>query len=376
MFGNNSQPAGVEIGDSVEVTGEVSEFQGTTEITPGAGGVVEVASLGTATPRATVPGTDCALPGTACLTGTALNAAREAFEGELFQPTGDYTVTDAHDGSAYNGTSFSSSFFGEIGLAAESDLPLIMPTEVIDAQATADIAARKAYNDAHRMILDDGAGVTYWNTAGTGQMDQPLPVVHPGQPGARGRGVTFPKPVVMEWRNSTWKLQPQTRVTDDGSDRVAFEQNRPAEPEDVGGDLKLATFNVLNYFTTLGEDFAGCTAFNDRAGNPIAVNSCPGNGPRGAWNDASFERQQTKIVNAINTIDADIVVGRGDREQPQGRRATTATRRCRPWSTRSTPTRAPGPGTTSTPRPRPRPVATSTSRTSSGRGSSTSRPPS
>ena len=129
----------------------------------------------------------------------------------------------------------------------------------------------------------------------------------PDNQGPVGAAVTFPKPVVMEWRNSTWKLQPQTRVTDDGSARVAFEQNRPAQPEDVGGDLKIATFNVLNYFTTLGEDFAGCTSFNDRAGNPIAVNSCPGNGPRGAWNDVSFERQQTKIVNAINTIDADIV---------------------------------------------------------------------
>ena len=47
------------------------------------------------------------------------NTAREAFEGELFQPTGDYTVTDAYDGSAYNGGAFSSSFFGEIGLAAK-----------------------------------------------------------------------------------------------------------------------------------------------------------------------------------------------------------------------------------------------------------------
>ena len=88
VFGNNSQPAGVEIGDSVEVTGVVSEFNGLTEITAGPGGVVEVGSLGTVTPRATVPGTDCALPGTECLTGAALNDAREAFEGELFQPTG------------------------------------------------------------------------------------------------------------------------------------------------------------------------------------------------------------------------------------------------------------------------------------------------
>jgi 5'-nucleotidase len=307
VFGNNSQPDGVEIGDSVQVTGVVSEFNGLTELTPGSGGVVEIASLGAVTPRDTIPGTDCALPGTDCLTGAALSSAREAFEGELFQPTGDYTVTDVHDGSAYNGSSFSSSFFGEVGLAAESDMPLVTPIEVIDAQATADVAARKAYNNAHRMVLDDGAGVTYWNTAGTGAMDQPIPWFTESNQVRVGAGVTFPKPVVMEWRNNTWKLQPQTRVTDSGSDRVAFEQTRPAQPEDVGGDLKLGTFNVLNYFTTLGADYGGCTAFNDREGNPIAVNQCPGTGPRGAWNQASFDRQQTKIVNAINTLDADIV---------------------------------------------------------------------
>ena len=55
VFGNNSQPAGVEVGDSVEVTGVVSEFSGLTEITPGAGGVDEVASLGEAPPGPPFP---------------------------------------------------------------------------------------------------------------------------------------------------------------------------------------------------------------------------------------------------------------------------------------------------------------------------------
>jgi 5'-nucleotidase len=307
VFGNNSQPAGVEIGDSVEVTGVVSEFNGLTEITPGPSGVVEVGSLGTVTPRATVPGTDCALPGSACLTGAALNDAREAFEGELFQPTADYTVTDVNDGSAYNGGTFSSNFFGEIGLAANSDIPLVTPTEIIDAQATADINARKAYNDAHRLVLDDGAGVTYWNTSDTGAMDQPFPWFTETSYVRVGAAATFPQPVVLEFRNSTWKLQPQTKVTDGGADRVAFEQDRPATPEDVGGDLKLAAFNVLNYFTTLGVNVAGCSSFKDRLGNPIAVNSCPGNGPRGAWDQASFDRQESKIVESINTMDADIM---------------------------------------------------------------------
>ena len=55
---------------------------------------------------------------------------------------------------------------------------------------------------------------------------------------------------------------------------------RPEVPE-VGGDLTVASFNVLNYFTTIGS--------------------------RGAESDFEFERQEAKIVSAIAAIDADVV---------------------------------------------------------------------
>ena len=35
---------------------------------------------------------------------------------------------------------------------------------------------------------------------------------------------------------------------------MTFENDRTDRPADVGGDLKVASFNVLNYFTTLGAD--------------------------------------------------------------------------------------------------------------------------
>ena len=105
-----------------------------------------------------------------------------------------------------------------------------------------------------------------------------------------------------------WKLQPQRQVVGVPTGLVTFEQDRPAAPAAVGGDLKLATFNVLNYFTTLGGDVTGCSPFVDRADNPIATRTCTGStGPRGAWNQENFLRQQAKIVRAINTMDADIV---------------------------------------------------------------------
>ena len=292
----------ITVGDSVEVEGVVKEFSGLTEID--ATKVTELTEpLPAVVPNTVVPGTDCAPPGDACLTGAALDAAREEFEGEAFQPTGPMTVTDSYDFGLT-----SSSFFGEVGIAAGSDIPLVTPTEIIDAQDTAGIEARTKYNAAHLVVLDDGSSANYWNTANTaGAQDEPVPWLTADHTVRVGAGVTFDQPVVLDYRFG-WKLQPQRQVVGKPTGLVTFEQDRPAAPAPVGGDLKLATFNVLNYFTTFGGDVAGCTPYVDRDDNPIATRSCSAsNGPRGAWDQANFDRQQAKIVNAINTMDADIV---------------------------------------------------------------------
>jgi 5'-nucleotidase len=295
-------PSTIEVGDSVEVEGVVKEFSSLTEID--ATKVTELPEpLPSVVPKTVIPGTDCTLPGDDCLSGGALDEAREAVEGELFLPTAPMTVTDAYDFGVT-----SSSFFGEIGIAANSTLPLVTPTEVVDAQDTAGIAARTAYNDAHRVVLDDGSSATYWNTSNTaGAQDQPLPWLTKDHTVRVGAAVTFDEPVILDYRFG-WKLQPQRQVVGEPTGLVTFEQDRPETPAPVGGDLRLATFNVLNYFTTFGSTVPGCTAFVDRDDNPIATRSCTAsNGPRGAWDQVNFERQQAKIVNAINAMDADIV---------------------------------------------------------------------
>lgn len=324
--------ASITVGDSVEVIGTSKEFGGLTEIEVGTEGTITklTDSLGTVTPKTALPGADCALPGTDCPDASELEAAREKNEGELFKPTGDYTVTDVYDGSAYNPpASGSSNNFGEIGLAVNSDVPLVTPTEVVDPQDAAKIAERVAYNNAHRIVLDDGASDVFWNTGNNaGAQDVPMSWQTADNYVRVGAGATFVKPVVLDYRFG-WKLQPTEQVSDAGTDHVAFEQDRTDAPEDVGGDLTLATFNVLNYFTTLGETVDGCSSYKDRDENPIAVNRCPGdNGPRGAWNQENFERQQTKIVKAIGKLDADIVsleelensakVDGGDRDEAIG----------------------------------------------------------
>ena len=82
----------------------------------------------------------------------------------------------------------------------------------------------------------------------------------------------------------------------------------------MGGDIKLATFNVLNFFPVSAAEYVAlnpatnaCSAFLDRDDNPIAVNSCTPNGPRGAWDDTNLRRQRSKIVKSINAINADVV---------------------------------------------------------------------
>ena len=56
---------------------------------------------------------------------------------------------------------------------------------------------------------------------------------------------------------------------------------REDKPADVGGNIKVASFNVLNYFTTFGE--------------------------RGADDQVEFDRQKTKILSALQVINADVV---------------------------------------------------------------------
>ncbi|RYB92002.1 ExeM/NucH family extracellular endonuclease [Nocardioides oleivorans] len=298
------------VGDSVEVTGQASEFSGATQISASQSGVVPIGSLGTVTPKTSIPGTECALPGTTCLTGTALDEAREVAEGELFQPTAPWTATDVYDGGPYysDGTN-SGAFRGEIGVVANSSKPLVAPTEVIDAQATAQVAERKAYNDAHRIILDDASSWTYSTTQNA---DKPFPWFTAAHSVRVGSAITFPKPVVFTFGFNAWRILPQAQVVGDSTGTVDFSQTRPAAPENVGGDVKLATFNVLNFFPTTGEEFVAsglgtCSFYTDRAANPISNNQCNPNGPRGAANDANLVRQRDKIVAAINTAAADIV---------------------------------------------------------------------
>ncbi len=284
VYGRNIDESTLTTGDDVQVTGPVSEFRGTTQITPDEGGVTPVeGDPDPVTPR------DFQLPGT--------EVGREAHEGELIMPEGPLTVTNT----------FSLNGFGEIGLAV-GEQPLVQPTEVADAQDPDAVAEVEARNARRAVSLDDGASINFLSQA---DKRIPLPYLATDRPIRVGAAVTFTAPVVLEYRFNTWRFQPTERLESGDTPPAEFDDTRTPAPEDVGGDVRLATFNVLNYFTTTAEEFVdaggSCTYYTDRFGNPITADRCEPDGPRGAANDANLARQQDKIVAAINALDAGIV---------------------------------------------------------------------
>ncbi|ROR92968.1 ExeM/NucH family extracellular endonuclease [Nocardioides aurantiacus] len=276
----------VAVGDHVQVTGRVSEYQGMTQLTPGS--AADVADL----------------PGAAAVTPTATgwprtDAERERLEGMLLAPQGPFTVADNYALNQY----------AELGLASGTT-PLFQPTEVADPADAAEIRAVVEDNAARAVTLDDGATTNFLTAK-----DTPLPYLTQDRELRVGAPVSFEQPVVLDYRFDAWRLQPTDQLTATDPLPVRVADTRTSAPEPVGGRVRIASFNVLNYFTTTGEDVeaAGgdCDYYTDRAGNPDTVRSCEtaagGDGPRGAAQADDLARQQAKLVAALNGLDADVV---------------------------------------------------------------------
>lgn len=265
----------VKTGDNVEVTGSVSEYYGQTQITVGGEGLKKLDEAAVA-PKPY----EGAFPEDP--------AKREALEGMLVQPTGDITVTD----------NYSTNTYGEIGLANGAET-LRQPTDV--ARPGSDEAKQvDAENKKKAYVLDDGGTADFFKTA----KNTPLPYLSNDKPVRVGAKVTFTKPTVVGYGHDKYRLQPTGFLPDNNELTPAEFENTRADVPDVGGDMTLASFNVLNYFPTTGDTEKGCKAYTDREGNPVGSNYCT---PRGAYNEENFKRQQAKIVAAINKLDASVV---------------------------------------------------------------------
>lgn len=270
----------VAIGDYVEVTGKVGEHYGMTQLSVDDGGLAQLAQPAEAVKAAAVvwPATD---------------AEREKLEGMLLRPEGAFTVTD----------NYSLNQYGEIGLAA-GEKPLVQPTAV-GAYGSDAFWAETEKNAALAVTLDDGATTNYLGS--DRNKDIPLPYLSPEDPVRVGSAADFTGDVILDYRFDLWRFQPVGELTGDdraGLQPASFSNTRTAAPEEVGGNISIASFNVLNYFTTTGDQLADCAAYTDRDGNPVSARNCDA---RGAYDAENLERQEAKIVAAINALDADVV---------------------------------------------------------------------
>ncbi|GAA1414661.1 hypothetical protein AUR04nite_17290 [Glutamicibacter uratoxydans] len=279
------QVADVAVGQHLQVAGTVSEYYGLTQIS--ASSVQELAE-----PAEAVKPLAITLPDT--------DEQRERFESMLIDPQGSFTVAD----------NYSLNQYGEITLAQgtsqiiEGERTLRQPTDVFKA-GSAQAAALAAENERRAIVLDDGATLNFSTKSNT---STPLPYIDGQHRVSVGAQASFTSPVIMDYRYDLWRLQPTGQITgaDDAQIPASFERIDNDKPQDVGGNVSVGSFNVLNYFTTTGEDLEGCSYYDDRQGNPVTVRG--GCDARGAANAASFERQQSKIVSALNKFAADVVV--------------------------------------------------------------------
>lgn len=198
----------------------------------------------------------------------------ERYEGMLVTFPETLTVTEH----------FNLGRFGEVLLS--SDGRLFNPTNAIDPTDSpssetendennvAAVTTAQTANNLNQILLDDGS-----NT----QNPAVVPYLHPNgvNEGTLRVGDTLEDLTgVLGFGFGSYRLQPTI-----APDFIPTNP-RTVAPEDVGGNVKVASFNVLNYFTTIDNG---------------------SNNARGADSAAEFERQQAKIVSAITAIDADVL---------------------------------------------------------------------
>ncbi|MBI5826027.1 MAG: ExeM/NucH family extracellular endonuclease [Chloroflexi bacterium] len=245
----------VSVGDKVRVRGNVTEFNGLTEI----GGVTLLLQCSTAN----------ALPASASVNLPVASVNDfEAFEGMAV------TMPQALVISEY----FNFDRFGEIVLTSERHLT---PTAEFEPGPDAIQAAQNFLLD--RITLDDGRSA-----------QNPNPAIHPN--GSvfdlnnlfRGGDTVQNVTGVMDFSFGLYRIQPTQ-----GADYTSLNA-RTTQPDDVGGNIKVASFNVLNYFTTIDTGALIC--------GPSANQEC-----RGADNATELARQRAKIVSALSAINADVV---------------------------------------------------------------------
>jgi predicted extracellular nuclease len=259
--------AGVAVGDLVRVTGTVTEYT-PSGATPSYTEFKDLSALTRLGTGYSITPTNVEMP----------NADLARYEGMLVRFTTPLTV----NGNAYLGER------GELSLSAGRRE---IPTNRY-VPGSAEACALAASNAANIVVLDDGifttpATIPYLFADGTVRsgdtVDDLTGVLDFGAIG--GGGAAF-------------KLQPTE------TPRFSRTNERLPAPQVAAGKVRVASANVLNFFTTFtdGSDAWGRTGQGCKIGTTTSKSNC-----RGADNMREFVRQRDKIVASLSAINADVV---------------------------------------------------------------------
>lgn len=264
VFDGEHPVTDVAAGDRVRVTGTVTEHFGETQI---AAEAVRVTGTGTAVP------VTLELPVRATVANAygAPVADLERYEGMLVRLPQTLTVTEVRELEAY----------GTLALAAGGRAWTFTNRERPDAAGYAGYRERVA---AARLLLDDGRRTAY---------ARPIRYLASRDTLRIGDRVTGLVGVLRYSRGAGARGSEGFRLVPTAAPVFESANPRPPAPS-VPGTIRVATFNVLNFFTTLdaGRDVCG----------PSGDLGC-----RGANSAGEFDRQLAKTVTSVGLLDADVV---------------------------------------------------------------------
>ena len=162
--------------------------------------------------------------------------------------------------------------FGELVVSSKL---LMNPTSIVLPGKQA--ALQKKRNTNNRLIINDGSSTVFPQPF---KANAKHPIV---------LGYQLQTTGVMHYSYDQYKLEPTQALT------IIKPKNLvQSKPSKVNGKIKIASFNLKNFFTTLDKGKQEC--------GPSANFFC-----RGADSKAEYQRQLQKLITTINTADADII---------------------------------------------------------------------
>ncbi|MBK9573624.1 MAG: ExeM/NucH family extracellular endonuclease [Rhodoferax sp.] len=280
-YGANLSPvSAASIGDVVRFTSTVTEFFGLTELA----NVSDFSVI----QDGTAANLDTPVPVTLPI---ASSATLEQFEGMLVQ------VSAASGGALHVGDSYTYARYGELTFYVDA-----VP-EQYTQQHLPNVAGNAAYLDfltRNRIQLEDGNSAQNPSLAAlqTGSMIERDGAAFGPDNFVRAGDSTAALTGVLSYGFGSYELQPVSTVHLTAAARPPAPDAAQINANGVA-EIRVASFNVLNYFT----DFAVAGTTADNFTNPYGVS----HEPRGANNGTEFARQQAKIVEAILGTGADVL---------------------------------------------------------------------